>query len=97
MQHSTGYIVGFAVAILPEPGEVEGAPSPLRALLLGLDDGFPVWDLLPEFQQSGGRVLLIPGDGHPNAQGQRVLAELLRPRLDALASSASRAPGLGSR
>lgn len=48
---------------------------------LGEADGFPVLDLLPPMQGLDSSKLRVPGDGHPNAEGQRRMAELIASRV----------------
>lgn len=71
----------FVLVLLAEPSDLS-SESPIHGLLRGLarDEGFPLVDLVPTFQAAGGR-LLIPFDGHPNAEGHRAIAEAIEAAL----------------
>lgn len=48
---------------------------------LGAAEGFPVLDLFPAVRGLDASKLFVPGDGHPNAQGQRLLGEGIARRV----------------
>ena len=47
----------------------------------GAAEGFPVLDIFPLVRGLDSRKLSVPADGHPNADGQRVLGEVIAERV----------------
>ena len=74
--------VGFVVAILPSfvsPFD-DTYPYTLihdKVAAWGAEDGYATVDLLPVFLGRDPLELAVPGDGHPNAEGHRLIAEAL--------------------
>ena len=74
--------VEFVVAVLPSFVSPFGESYPYwlvheRVLEWGAQHGFACVDLLSAFTQRDPIALVVPGDGHPNAEGHRLIAEAL--------------------
>jgi len=55
-----------------------------RVAAAAAEAGSRTLDLLPAFAGRDARALRVPGDGHPNAEGQRLLGEAIAPAVAAL-------------
>jgi len=86
--HSIAWANGTNVLIILQPSKEEvylpllgePAPDPARALRETLGElGIPYLDLLPDFRRRAdkGEVLFFEVDGHPNARGYALIAELV--------------------
>ncbi|MGH7551969.1 MAG: SGNH/GDSL hydrolase family protein [Longimicrobiales bacterium] len=76
----------FAVLILPDftqPFDDQYAWRPIHAAVAtwGREMGIPVFDLLIPFRGEDHTSLMVPWDGHPNAEAHRRIAEFLIARI----------------
>ncbi|HEX6812749.1 MAG TPA: GDSL-type esterase/lipase family protein [Planctomycetota bacterium] len=55
-----------------------------RVAAAGAAEGFRVLDILPLVRGLDSRKMCVPADGHPNAEGQRLLGELIAQRVKEL-------------
>lgn len=74
--------VGFVVAVLPSFVSPFDDTYPYtqihdRVVAWGREASFATVDLLPAFLGRPALQLAVPGDGHPNAEGHRLIAEAL--------------------
>lgn len=79
----------FSILILPDVTQPldEGYPwRPIHDAVSrwGEELGVPTFDLLDEFQRLDQRTLMVPWDGHPNAEAHRRIAEFLVARVLAI-------------
>ena len=74
--------IPFVVAILPSFVRLFDDTYPYGVIHhlvteAGEELGFETIDLLPLFRGRNARLLFVPGDGHPNGEAHRLIAEYL--------------------